>query len=170
MRYELPKIMIGDNKHMKKLRKILCKWYCLDEQENFYADRTLRECVRDCLRNPGPYHDEVIAWEWYSSYSAHGFGDSRHSEKHMSLIVSFRSSQQGCSQHHSFHHRLSSVWLFADLGCDWLLINHHLRGGWYQRAVLKRFTTPPVDACRFVVTIHAFTTKDVVLIDNHHVV
>jgi hypothetical protein len=29
-------------------------------------DRTLRECVRDCLRNPGPYHDEVIAWEWYS--------------------------------------------------------------------------------------------------------
>jgi len=66
MRYKLPKIMIGDNKHMEKLREVLCKWYCMDEQENFYADRTLRECVRDCLRNPGPYHDEAIAWEWYA--------------------------------------------------------------------------------------------------------
>ena len=66
MRYRLPKLMIGDNKHMKKLRKILCRWYCLDEQENFPADRTLRECIRDCLRDPGPYHVEMVAWKWYA--------------------------------------------------------------------------------------------------------
>ena len=66
MRYRLPKLMIGDNKHMKKLRKILCRWYCMDEQENFPADRTLRECIRDCLRDPGPYHVETKTWEWYA--------------------------------------------------------------------------------------------------------
>jgi len=66
MRYELPKLMIGDNKHMKKLRKILCRWYCLDEKENFYLDTTLRECIRECLRDPGPYHVEMVAWEWYT--------------------------------------------------------------------------------------------------------
>jgi len=66
MRYKLPRLMIGDNKHMKKLRKILCRWYCIDEQENFPADRTLRECIRDCLRDPGPYHVETKTWEWYA--------------------------------------------------------------------------------------------------------
>lgn len=66
MRYELPKLMIGDIEHMDRLRRILCKWFCMDEQENFPADRTLRECIRDCLRDPGPYHVEAVAWEWYA--------------------------------------------------------------------------------------------------------
>jgi len=66
MRYRLPKLMIGDNKHMEELRKVLCKWFCLDEQENFVMDKALRECINDCLRNPSPYTVEAIAWEWYA--------------------------------------------------------------------------------------------------------
>ena len=38
----------------------------MDEQENFPADRTLRDCIRDCMRDPGPYHVETVAWEWYA--------------------------------------------------------------------------------------------------------
>ena len=66
MRYRLPKLMIGDNKHMGRLRRILCKWFCLDEQENFVMDKTLRECINDCLGNPGTCTVEAIAWEWYA--------------------------------------------------------------------------------------------------------
>ena len=60
MRYELPKLMIGDNKHMDRLRRTLCKWFCVVGQEYFYTDKALRECIGDCLR------DEWLAWEWYA--------------------------------------------------------------------------------------------------------